>query len=192
MIDLFDLDVDSLDSYIRIEKLSNENVSVSFPMKKSEYCVYSDYIMKNALAYQNLFITNTYLLIDNETNQAIAFISIICDSVIVTQDEKSETDLMQVPFSTFPAVKIAQLAVSSICEQKYNHVGSFLIDFAADLAYKISINFAACRFLTVDADIDNNPDSPVFYEKNGFCRMTDRKYTKKTKMVCMYKDIFSK
>ncbi|MBR6199431.1 MAG: hypothetical protein IKQ61_04085 [Spirochaetales bacterium] len=130
MIDLFDLDVDSLDSYIRIEKLSNENVPVSFPMKKSEYFVYSDYIMKNALAYQNLFITNTY--------------------------------------------------------------GSFLIDFAADLAYKISINFAACRFLTVDADIDNNPDSPVFYEKNGFCRMTDRKYTKKTKMVCMYKDIFSK
>ena len=49
MIDLFDLDVDSLDSYIRIEKLSNENVPVSFPMKKSEYFVYSDYIMKNAL-----------------------------------------------------------------------------------------------------------------------------------------------
>ena len=37
--------------------------------------------------------------------------------------------------------------------------------------------------------LKNNPDSPDFYEANGFIRMTDKKYTKKTKIVCMYKDI---
>ena len=161
-------------------------------MKKSEYNVYSEYIMQNALAYQDLFIANTYLLIDNETNQAFAFISIICDSITITSNEKYENDLTEVPFSTLPAIKVAQLAVSSLFEDKYNHVGSFLIEFAANIAYEINNNFAACRFLTVDADIENNPDSPTFYEKNGFIRMTDKKYTKKTKMVCMFKNIFSR
>ena len=57
------------------------------------------------------------------------------------------------------------------------------------MAFDISNDYVACRFLSVDADIENNPDSPDFYEANGFIRMTDKKYTKKTKIVCMYKDI---
>ena len=57
------------------------------------------------------------------------------------------------------------------------------------MAFDISNDYVACRFLSVDADIENSPDSPDFYEANGFIRMTDKKYTKKTKIVCMYKDI---
>lgn len=186
MIDL--LEENSL-SHVRIERLSENNIPVGFPMKKSEYRIYSDYLLESALPYQSLFVTNTYLLIDNETNDAIAFVSLICDSITVTADEKNENSLTAVPFSAFPAIKIAQLAVSSKFEEKYNHVGSLLIDFAANMAFDISNDYVACRFLSVDADIENNPDSPDFYEANGFIRMTDKKYTKKTKIVCMYKDI---
>ena len=186
MIDL--LEEDSL-SYIRIERLSKNSIPADFPMKKSEYKIYSDYLLESALLYQTLFVTNTYFLIDNETNDVIAFVSLICDSITFTADEKTENSLADVPFSAFPAIKVAQLAVSSKSEEKYNHVGSFLIDFAANMAFDISNDYVACRFLSMDADIENNPDSPDFYEANGFIRMTDKKYTKKTKIVCMYKNI---
>ena len=79
-------------------------------MKKSEYKIYSDYLLESALLYQTLFVTNTYLLIDNETNDVIAFVSLICDSITFTADEKTENSLADVPFSAFPAIKVAQLA----------------------------------------------------------------------------------
>lgn len=107
MIDL--LEEDSL-SYIRIERLSKNNIPADFPMKKSEYKIYSDYLLEIALLYQTLFVTNTYLLIDNETNDVIAFVSLICDSITFTADEKTENSLADVPFSAFPAIKVAQLA----------------------------------------------------------------------------------
>lgn len=185
MIDL--LEEKSID-IVKIERLSNENKPSSFLMNEN-YKIYSDFLISDALEYQDLFVTNTYLLIEKDSDRTIGFISLICDSVTVTFEEKFETGLDRIPFSTLPAVKIAQLAISSEFEKMYNHAGSFLIDFAADLAYEITTKFVACRFLTVDADIENNPDSPKFYEKNGFKRMTDKRYTKKTKIVCMYKNI---
>lgn len=187
MIDL--LKDDSL-CCIRIERLSKENLPKIFFMRESECKIYSDFLLEKALDYQSIFVSNTYLLIDNESNKTIAYISLICDSITVTAEEKSGNSLENIPFSTFPAVKIAQLAVSSEFEQKYNHAGSFLIEFAANMAFEITTEYVACRFLTVDADIENNPDSPGFYKANGFVKMTDKKYTKKTKIVCMYKDMF--
>ena len=98
MIDL--LEEDSL-SYIRIERLSKNNIPADFPMKKSEYKIYSDYLLESALLYQTLFVTNTYLLIDNETNDVIAFVSLICDSITFTQMKRVKTLLQTFLFQHF-------------------------------------------------------------------------------------------
>lgn len=185
MIDLLKEDASE---YVSIEKLSVDNVPDSFSVYVPEY---SEYITKNALKLQSLFVSNTYILKDNRTQNIIGYVSLICDSVVFTSDEKAGIKLDDVPYSTFPALKIAQLAVSDDFKNIYCHVGSFLIDFAFLIAYKLNENSCACRFLTVDADIENNSTVVSFYEKNGFKKMTDKKYTKRTKTVCMWKDILS-
>lgn len=86
----------------------------------------------------------------------MAFVSLICDSITFTADEKSENR----SFFSISCNKGCPVGVSSKSEEKYNHVGSFLIDFAANMAFDISNDYVACRFLSVDADIENNPDSP--------------------------------
>ena len=114
----------------------------------------------------------------------------MCDSVSFTVDEKSDVSLADFPFSNFPALKVAQLAVSVEFKKKYINIGSFLLSFARIQAFMLN-EFTACRFLTVDADIENNPSVIEFYKKKGFQRLSDKKYTKKTKICCMYKDILS-
>lgn len=184
MIDLLSVD---FSDYLKVEKLSEQNVPDSFSASIQEY---SDYLLNRALKSQESMIANTYLLTENDSGKVMAFISFVCDSVSFTVDEKSDVSLADFPFSNFPALKVAQLAVSVEFKKKYINIGSFLLSFARIQAFMLN-EFTACRFLTVDADIENNPSVIEFYKKNGFQRLSDKKYTKKTKICCMYKDILS-
>ena len=48
----------------------------------------------------------------------------------------------------------------------------------------------ACRFLTVDADIDYDKNTPEFYLKNGFVLNLNNKSRNPQHTVSMRKDIF--
>ena len=52
-------------------------------------------------------------------------------------------------------------------------------------------NGVACRFVTVDADIEYYPDTPDFYYKNGFVVNQSRKRKTTDKTVSMRRYIFS-
>ena len=47
----------------------------------------------------------------------------------------------------------------------------------------------ACRFLTVDADVLSNSDTPAFYQKNGF--VENQRYRSRTNSISMRYDILS-
>jgi hypothetical protein len=47
----------------------------------------------------------------------------------------------------------------------------------------------ACRFLTVDADVEHNKSVLSFYEKNGFL-INEALFNKERKNVSMRKDIY--
>lgn len=70
-----------------------------------------------------------------------------------------------------------------------------MIRFACAKAFKVNSSFMACRLVSVDADIEHNPDVLDFYMKNGFLSLKNSVYKKKfpsrTKTVGMWKDIFS-
>ena len=183
---MIDLLIDDFSDCVRIEKLSAENLPRSFSSSVPEY---SDFLLNKALLSQNAFITSTFILFENKSDKAMAFVSLICDSVTFTLEEKGDSELAEFPFSTFPAMKVAELAVSVDFSGKYAHIGSFMLKFALLTAFSINEEHSACRFLTVDADVENNPTVTLFYEKNGFRRLSDKKYTKKTKIVGMWKDI---
>lgn len=49
----------------------------------------------------------------------------------------------------------------------------------------------ACRFITVDADIEYNPDTPEFYFKNDFVENLSNKKKNARHTISMRKDIFA-
>lgn len=190
MTDFLSEDVSSL---VVIEKLSEKNLNASFSVDK-KFAEYKDFLYSDALSYQSLFISQTFLLLEKETRNIIAYISFVADTVALNPREKKKAGLQEIPFLFLPALKIAKLAVSDWSEEKYKHIGSYLIRFACAKAFKANENFMACRLVSVDADIEHNPDVLKFYEKNGFSALKNSVYKKKfpnrTKTVGMWKDIF--
>jgi len=69
---------------------------------------------------------------------------------------EKELHNLDYPFKTVPAMKIAKLAVSSSFQQKYRGIGSLMVEMAIKIAGACNERFFACRFITVDADIEHN------------------------------------
>lgn len=185
---------DDVSSLFVIEKLSKQNLNDSFEISE-QFSEYKDFLYQDALNYQSLFISQTFLLIEKSTRKIAAYISLVADTVALKPSEKKKAGLHGIPFLFLPALKIAKLAVSSYAERKFKHIGSYLIKFACAKAFKVNESFMACRLVSVDADIEHNPDVLEFYSKNGFSPLKNPVYKKKfpnrTKTVGMWKDIFA-
>ena len=87
-------------------------------------------------------------------------------------------------------MKIGKLAVCEFAQNKYKGIGSYMIDNALALARACNRQFFACRFITVDADIEHDEGLLAFYRKNGFTE-NEELYNKNRKTVSMRKDIYS-
>ena len=185
---------DDVSSLVVIEKLSPKNLNDSFFVDE-KFAEYKDFLYSDALEYQSLFISQTYLLIEKDSRNIIAYVSFAADTVALNPKEKKRAGLENIPFLFLPALKITKLAVNKKASEKYRHTGSFLIRFACTKAFKVNDGFMACRLVSVDADIEHNPDVLNFYSKNGFLPLKNSVYKKKfpnrTKIVGMWKDIFS-
>jgi hypothetical protein len=75
-------------------------------------------------------------------------------------------------------VKIAKLAVSKSSKEKYSGIGSYMINMACHIAHLTNGDRFTCRFITVDADIENDAGVTEFYTRNGFFLTV--KWSKKT------------
>ena len=115
--------------------------------------------------------------------------SLITDSIKISATEK-ELHSLNYPFKMIPALKIAKLAVDTDFEEKYKGIGTYMIEFAAFIACSCDEVYAACRFLTVDADIEHNASVLNFYKKNGFL-VNEELYNRNRKTISMRKDIYS-
>lgn len=189
---MIDLLKDDDSKFLVLEKLSEKNLNETFSVD-SQFEEYKDFLYNDALLYQSLFISKTYLLLERETRNIVAYISLAADTVALKPQEKKKTGLEKIPFLFLPALKITKLAVAKGYESKYNHVGSRLIEVACDKAYRVNDDFMACRVVSVDADIERNPKVVEFYQKNGFMPLKSniykRKFPTRTKIIGMWKNI---
>ena len=90
---------------------------------------------------------------------------------------------------SFPAMKIAKLAVDENFADKFKGIGTFMVNTAESFAETCNSTYCACRFLTVDADLEHDPGVLSFYEKNGFIQNAEL-YNKNRKTISMRKDIY--
>jgi hypothetical protein len=86
-------------------------------------------------------------------------------------------------------MKIAKLAVAWSFSEKYKGTGSFMITAAMRKAIGCYDDYYACRFITVDADIEHDPGVTAFYTKNGFIPNAEMN-NKRSKTISMRKDIW--
>ncbi len=111
----------------------------------------------------------------------------------MTIDEKIGTDLEEVDFMALPALKLGKLAINKKLSDRISKkgYGSFVLDVVDTYAFEMLDNGVACRFVTVDADIEYDKYTPAFYEKNGFVYNQSRKRKPSDKTISMRRDIFS-
>jgi ribosomal protein S18 acetylase RimI-like enzyme len=86
-------------------------------------------------------------------------------------------------------MKMAKLAVSQSAQKDYKGLGTYMIANALALARICNRQLFACRFLTVDADIEHNESVIEFYRKNGFIPNSEMN-NKRSKTISMRKDIW--
>jgi len=149
---------------------------------------YNDYLFQDALRSQNDHVALTWLLRERDTGIIIAYMSLIADAIKLSISEK-EIHNLNYPFKTIPAMKITKLAVSNTVHKKYKGFGTYMINKALALSRICNRQLFACRFITVDADIEHNESVIKFYEKNGFVSNTEMN-NKRTKTISMRKDIY--
>ncbi len=152
---------------------------------------YNDFL-KIAEKFYDLNISKTFLLIHKRTNELLAYMTLSADSIKLTSEEKELHDISKVPYASIPALKVGKLAVNKELgsELKRRGYGSFMLEMARAYAFEMNEMGVACRFITVDADIEYNPDTPKFYEKNGFIENLSNKRRNAKHTISMRKDIF--
>ena len=132
----------------------------------------------------------TWLLCERTTGAIAAYMSLIADAIKLSATER-ELHQLEYPFKTVPAMKIAKLAVSSVFQEKYCGIGSLMVEMAIQIAESCNEEHFACRFITVDADVEHNETVIRFYQKNGFIP-NEEISNKRRKTISMRRDILFK
>ena len=153
---------------------------------------YNDFL-KIAKKFYDLNISKTFVLMHRKTNELLAYMTLSADSIKLTSEEKEVHDIAKVPYASIPALKVGKLAVNKDLKNelsKRKGYGSFMLEMARAFAFNMNEIGIACRFLTVDADIEYDKDTPLFYYKNGFVENLSNKTRNAKHTISMRKDIF--
>ena len=187
---LTESDITKIQNNVRLLSI-NEVDDVSHYLFDSHIAEYNDFL-KIANKFYDLNISKTFLLLHRKTNELLAYMTFSADSIKLTNEEKELHDISKVPYASIPALKVGKLAVNKEVsdEVKRKGYGSFMLDMARAFAFDMNEMGIACRFITVDADIEYEPNTPKFYQKNGFIENLSNKRKNAKHTISMRKDIF--
>ncbi len=161
---------------------------------------YNDFLYKDgislAMEFSKSKISNVHLLLHKETHELLGYMTLSCDTISLSRKEKEQHHLQDVKFISMPAIKIGKLAINKEISNsiKKKGYGSFLLEMARAYAFQLNEDGVACRFLTVDADVEYKKDTPNFYVKNGFIINNREEYKQQAEQyqtISMRKDIFN-
>lgn len=187
---LTESDIIELQNNVRLLSI-NEIDDISHYLFDSHIAEYNEFL-KIANKFYDLNISRTFLLLHRRTNYLLAYMTLSADSIKLTNEEKDLHNISKVPYASIPALKVGKLAVNKKLpdELKRKGYGSFMLEMARAFAFGMNELGIACRFITVDADIEYEPNTPQFYKKNGFIENLSNKRRNAKYTISMRKDIF--
>lgn len=177
-------------SIFSITSVKEDITQYSFSCGKAEE--YVTFLKEKALDLEEKSISKTFVLVHNLTKELIGYFSLSTDAVRLTTEEKEESNLSDVAFMSLPAIKLGKLAINKKLspEASRRGYGSFILDMINTFAYEVNKEGVACRFVTVDADVEYDPNTPLFYKKNGFINNLSKPKRNNSKTVSMRRYIF--
>ena len=192
---LSEKDLDEIGGVVRILPISSDEIGdvEQYVFDCGKASEYEAFLKEKAMVLDELCVSKTFLMIHRETRELIGYFSLATDTIKLTMEEKNDADLGDVQFMSLPALKVGKLAVNRCLSDKAKRkgYGSFALDMATSYAYELNELGVACRFLTVDADIEYYKETPDFYLKNGFVYNLSRKKRSSDRTISMRKDIFT-
>ena len=148
--------------------LTEEICSLNFTCGDADL---DDFFHNHALLYAKEHLGKTYVFVNNNTSEIVAFFTVSNDRIKTTFIPKNATNRVQrkIPglkhLRTYPAVLIGRLGVNKSYQGKGFMIGRQIVNFIK-LWFLDDENKTGCRFLVVDAY--NKPEVLSFYERNGF------------------------
>lgn len=153
---------------------------------------YNNFLFCDALDLDKKNISKTFLMIHKKSKELIGYFSLATDNIKLTIEEKVDNNLEDVPFRSFPAIKLGKLAINKRISRniKLKGYGSFVLEIVDYYAYQVVEAGVGCRFITVDADIEYIKDTDKFYFKNGF-KYNENYKNIKGQTISMRRDIYN-
>lgn len=153
---------------------------------------YNNFLFCDALDLDKKNISKTFLMMHKKSKELIGYFSLATDNIKLTTEEKVDNNLEDVPFRSFPAIKLGKLAINKRISMniKLKGYGSFVLEIVDYYAYQVIEVGVGCRFITVDADIEYIKDTDKFYLKNGF-KYNENYKNIKGKTISMRRDIYN-
>ncbi len=145
----------------------------------------NNFLMEDAKNYSADLMAVTYLFIDRQKQQTVAYFSLLNDKVAYDPQQKGFWNRINrhIPNNkrrrSYPSAKIGRLAVAK--EYANEGIGSQIIEYVK--YFMVTEPKLGCRFITVDA----YSDATKFYEKNKFKYFTMLDTLDKTRL--MYFDL---
>jgi GNAT superfamily N-acetyltransferase len=163
----------------RLKRLTADTTIKPFSCGVSEL---DQFLAKDVYRHSKFLGLVTYLL-END-NETLAFYSLENDRLTVCGvddfwEENTDVDFreMYLDCNSFPAVKIAHLAVNENYHRR--KIGKYLIEYIIG-SFLNNTNKTGCQFLLVDAL--ETPNSKFFYNKMGFQYATVRDVNKSSRL----------
>jgi len=147
---------------------------------------YNQFLTNDAQYYIEQNISQVRLLIHKKTADVIAYMALSTDSFLLDKEGKIKENI-EIPINSIPALKIGKLAVD--LRYKDKPYGSFMLWLSLGVLEQINETGVGSRFLVVDADITQNPETPSFYEKNGFVN-NEKENKHRSRAISMRYDVF--
>ena len=124
------------------------------------------YLQKDARKHHEQGLARTYgVFFDEEPQRVKAYVTLVCGEISAVPEGSVLADpSVRYPYSHFPAVKIARLAVDRRLQGLGLRLGSRLVDLALGISKDVISPAVGCRVLVVDA----KSQSVGFYERCGF------------------------
>ena len=145
----------------------------------------NEFLLDDAKKYLDDLLAVTYLFIDEQRQQTVAYFSLLNDRVTLDPEERSLWNRLNRRIAnpkrkkSYPAVKVGRLAVSS--QYAGEGVGKEILEYLSVLF--THRNRTGCRFLTVDA----YQKATGFYQKCGFSYLSEKDKADPTRL--MYFDL---
>ncbi len=154
-----------------------------FSVGKKEYIALKIFLKKCAKDFHQGNIAKSYVIVPESGNPKVyGYITIMCSEITLTGGHSIDDCPEANKYETFPAVKIARLAIDSKLQKM--GIGKNLTSFAISIAKESILPNVGCRFLIVDS----KKSAVRFYEKVGFTILNTEK-NKKNKNPILFLDL---